>query len=49
MRYTVVYSEYLTSFEQRVNELLAAGWQLQGGVTQAKGFFYQAMVQPDAS
>jgi len=49
MRYTVVYAEYLTSFEDEVNKLLARGWTPQGGVFQARGVFYQAMVQPDTS
>jgi len=47
--YTVVYAEYLTSFEDEVNKLLARGWTPQGGVFQARGVFYQAMVQPDTS
>ncbi len=47
MRYTVVYAEYLTSFEEEVNKLLARGWVPQGGVFQARGVFYQAMIQTD--
>jgi len=47
MRYTVVYSEYLTTFEEEVNKLLARGWVPQGGVAQARGTFYQAMVKPE--
>ena len=49
MRYTVVYAEYLTTFADEVNELLARGWTPQGGVFQAKGVFYQALVHADAS
>jgi hypothetical protein len=46
MRYVVVYSEYLTAFEDEVNRRLAEGWTPQGGLVQSKGLFYQAMVHP---
>lgn len=34
-KYTVVTSDDFGKFEDRVNELLEEGWQLQGGVTTA--------------
>jgi hypothetical protein len=49
MRYTVAYAEYLTSFEEEVNKLLDRGWRPQGGVFQARGVFYQALIRTDAT
>jgi hypothetical protein len=46
-RYKVVSATQLEELEKQVNNLLANGWKLQGGVSVGVGnsYFYQAMAK----
>lgn len=41
---TETIEEALVKFEKEINDLLAEGWQIFGGIAVENGVFYQAMV-----
>jgi hypothetical protein len=45
MEYTVAESNIYTKFIRLVNELIAQGWKLQGGVCYSSGYYSQAMTR----